>query len=39
MTGTLVASEDLVAVNLEEPQAAQHVGWLWFGGGFVRVVR
>jgi hypothetical protein len=39
LSAALVASEDLVAVKLEETGAAQDVGWLWFGGGLVRWLR
>jgi hypothetical protein len=37
--GALVAAEDLVAHELEKPQAAQDVRRLWFGGGGLRWVR
>jgi len=39
LTAALVAGEDLVAVELEEAQAAKDVGRFWFGSGLVRWLR
>ncbi len=33
LAGTLVAAEHRAAVKLEQAVAAEHVPWLWFGGG------